>query len=165
MSNNAFETLKQLLTKAPILACKNLSKPFVLQTDVSDEGLGVALTQNIEVADRIIVYCLHWHPLKIHHRKRMSSRCNGCRKANLDGYKFTVLIDYRSLRWLRSLKNPTGQLAWSVLLLQHYEFDVKHGRGALNRIADGLSRNPTTDAEETPSDSLVIIWITDPTDS
>ncbi len=41
----AFELLKQLLCHAPVLAYPQLGKPFILQTDAADIGLGAVLTQ------------------------------------------------------------------------------------------------------------------------
>ena len=42
---NAFNTLKTKLTSTPVLVQPNLKQTFILQTDVSDEGLGAVLTQ------------------------------------------------------------------------------------------------------------------------
>ena len=41
----AFEKLKDLCTTTPILAYANYKKPFQLQTDASDLGLGAVLYQ------------------------------------------------------------------------------------------------------------------------
>ena len=43
---NAFQTLQQRLCSAPVLAYPNFDKPFVLQTDASDVGLGAVLEQH-----------------------------------------------------------------------------------------------------------------------
>ncbi|CAB0040714.1 unnamed protein product [Trichogramma brassicae] len=52
----AFNTLKEHLIKAPILACPNFSEMFILQTDASNDGLGAVLTQNIDGKERVIAY-------------------------------------------------------------------------------------------------------------
>jgi hypothetical protein len=44
----AFNTLKDSLSAAPVLACPDFGKPFVLQTDAADTGLGLALTQYVD---------------------------------------------------------------------------------------------------------------------
>ena len=41
----AFETLKKACLEAPVLAFANFDKPFLLETDVSKLGLGLALLQ------------------------------------------------------------------------------------------------------------------------
>ena len=50
----AFEELRRRLTSAPILACPDWTKEFVLQTDASKEGLGTVLTQSDGDTKRII---------------------------------------------------------------------------------------------------------------
>ena len=56
----AFDQLKDLCTKTPILAYANYKKPFQLQTDASDLRLGAVLYQNdSDGHQRVIAYASH----------------------------------------------------------------------------------------------------------
>jgi hypothetical protein len=42
----AFDTLKQALISAPVLALPNFSRPFIIETDACDDGMGAVLMQD-----------------------------------------------------------------------------------------------------------------------
>lgn len=67
----------------------------------------------------------------------------------LEGYKFTVITDHSSLRWLHNLKNPTGRLARWALELLEYDYEIVHRKGALHHVPDALSRMYESDTEIT----------------
>ena len=50
--------------------------------------------------------------------------------------------DHRSLNWLKSFKEPEGQLARWLQVLEQYDFEVLHRPGAKHLNADALSREP-----------------------
>ena len=53
----AFNTLKEVLCKSPILRNSDFTKTFFLQTDASDRGLGAVLSQlNDEGKDHLVAY-------------------------------------------------------------------------------------------------------------
>ena len=47
-----FTELKNRLTSAPILAFPDVSKPFILDTDASDSGIGAVLSSMMKMAAR-----------------------------------------------------------------------------------------------------------------
>ena len=53
----AFEELRQSLSSAPVLAFPDFSRPFILDTDASDVGIGAVLSQvDDEGRERVVVY-------------------------------------------------------------------------------------------------------------
>ena len=57
----------------------------------------------------------------------------------LYGRKFTVHTDHHALKWLMTIKDVTGHLAHWSLLIQQFDFNIKHRPGITNGNADGLS--------------------------
>lgn len=151
----AFRALKEQLISAPVLACPDFTRRFILQTDASSTGLGVVLTQRYEEGDRVIAYASR----TLHAAERNYSATEleclaviwGIRRMRnyLEGYAFTVVTDHQALKWMRKLESPTGRLGRWSLELQQYEFDIQYRRGVLNRVADALSRQPTNCAART----------------
>jgi len=53
----AFDTLKHYLTAPPVLAFPDFTKEFLLDTDASDQGIGVVLSQaQSDGQERVVVY-------------------------------------------------------------------------------------------------------------
>ena len=52
----AFATLKNRLSSAPILSFSDFSKPFLLDTDASQEGIGAVLSQISDGNEQVIAY-------------------------------------------------------------------------------------------------------------
>lgn len=56
--------------------------------------------------------------------------------------------EVKPLKWLMSIKSPTGRLARWALLLQPFNIQIEYKPGKTNVIADTLSRPPCQDAHE-----------------
>jgi hypothetical protein len=157
----AFNTLKDSLSAAPVLACPDFGKPFVLQTDAADTGLGVALTQYVDGGDYVIAYASRslTKPEQAYSTTEKECVVWGIEKMRpyLEGYRFSVLTDHQSLKWLQAIKNPAGRLAQWAIFLQQHDFDIRYRKGALNRVADTLSRQlAATEDETTPEDLFAL---------
>jgi len=136
------------LTNGPVLAQPDITLPFVLDTDASDLGLGVVLSQNIEGNERVIAYYSKGLSRAEKNycttRKEMLALVCGVKhfRHYLLGKPFIVRTDHSALQWLRSFKEPEGQVARWLEVLQAYEFSVVHRKGILHSNADALSRRP-----------------------
>ena len=113
----AFEAIKTVLTTAPVVARPDFAHPFTLQTDASSTGVGAVLTQTIEGVERVIAYASRSLSAADRNYSVTVKECLAVVWAikkfreYLEGFSFTVVTDHSSLRWLRSLKDPTGRLA------------------------------------------------------
>ena len=145
-ADQAFIELKKALTSAPVLACPDFKKPFTLHTDASSVGIGSVLTQDIEGVE---------HPVAFHSRLLSKTERNYSTterellavldsiyhfRAYLEGSKFSVVTDHMSLKWLKTLNNPSGRLARWAMQLSCFNFEVCHRQGKLNVVPDALSR-------------------------
>ncbi|KAL0188675.1 hypothetical protein M9458_015774, partial [Cirrhinus mrigala] len=145
---NAFDTLKQTLVCAPILAPPDPQLAFVLDTDASGDGIGAVLSQVWPNGEKVVAYyskvlskaekryCVT--------RRELLAAISAIRhfKYYLCGRHFTIRSDHASLQWLMTFKEPEGQVARWLEELQSYEFTVTHRAGERHGNADALSRRP-----------------------
>ena len=65
----------------------------------------------------------------------------------LVGKVFILRTDHASLRWIKNFKEPEGQLARWLEVLDTYNFTLEHRPGAKHGNADALSRGPCAQCE------------------
>ena len=63
-------------------------------------------------------------------------------RSYLYGRKFLARTDHNSLKWLKSFREPIGQVARWLEILSEFEFTVEHRPGQKHINADALSRVP-----------------------
>ena len=150
----AFETLKEKLSSPPILAYADFSKPFVLHTDASGEGLGAVLYQVQDGREKVIAYasrglrqgekhypahkleflCLKWAVTEKFKDYLYNNQFDVCTDNNPLTYVLTsAKLDATGHRWLAALSS--------------LNFKLIYRSGKSNGDADGLSRRPQ--AQET----------------
>jgi hypothetical protein len=139
---DAFHSLRQHLTTAPVLAQPNNGKPFDVYCDASGTGLGCVLMQDNRViahASRALRpheqnYHTHdlelaavVHALKMWRHYVMGTHCNIFTDHKSLKYIFTqVDLNMRHRRWLELIKD--------------YDLEVHYHPGKANVVADALSR-------------------------
>lgn len=146
----AFDNVKALLCSAPVLAAPQFNRPFELQVDASQVGAGAMLLQNDEHGDV--------RPVSFFSRKfnRHQANYSIIEKGALaliwalqhfevyvSSGPVVVYTDHNPLTFLRSLKCPNQRLVRWSLFFQGYNLDIRHIKGAVNVVADALSRAPS----------------------
>lgn len=156
----AFTQLKERLCSEPVLRTPDFSLPFKIFTDASAVGTGAVLTQDFPDGEHVVAYTSR--SLKGRESKYSATEleCLGVLHAVeafrpfVEGYRFDLITDHSSLRWLLKLKNPSGRLARWAVQLQAYDMNIIHRSGAQMQGPDALSRNVVS-KEDPPAVSLI----------
>lgn len=138
----ALTQIKTMLMSQPLLSNPDFTKPFIIQTDASDTGIGGVLVQGSGDDEHVVAY--YSHKLNAAQRKYQTTEREclavivGIEKfrAYVEGVHFTVVTDHASLLWLQNLKDPGGRLGRWALRLQPYDFNLTHRPGRLMVVAE-----------------------------
>nr|GEV51156.1 reverse transcriptase domain-containing protein [Tanacetum cinerariifolium] len=143
---DAFQTLKRMLTEAPILIVPDWDIPFELMCDASDFPIGAVLGQRrdkhfwpIHYASKTMTEAESKYTTT---EKEMLAVVYAFEKfrSYLILNKSIVYTDHSALKYLFSKKDSKARLLYWVLLLQEFTFKVVDTKGAENLAADHLSR-------------------------
>ena len=153
----AMNTLKQALVSADILALPRDGYTYHLDVDASDHSIGCVLSQEQPLEQgnsgtprtKVIGYAS---------KKLTPAQRNYCvtRRELLGlvyylayyrhlllGNKVVVRTDHAALVWLRNVKEPTGQLArWLQIIDEFEDLEIQYRAGTANGNADAMSRRP-----------------------
>ncbi|KXZ75760.1 Retrovirus-related Pol polyprotein from transposon 297-like Protein [Tribolium castaneum] len=66
----------------------------------------------------------------------------------IHGRHVKIVTDHSAIRWLKSIKDPTGKLARWAIKLSEFQYTVVHRSGSKHKDADCLSRNPVAEGNE-----------------
>jgi len=154
VEQKAFDTLKQKLTEAPILAHPDFSGQyeFSLETDASEIGAGAVFTQAFPDGTKVIGY--YSYTFKNNERNWSTTEREtyaallGVRAFRhlISGFHFTLVTDHQALSYIKSMKDPHGRIARWIMEMQMYDYEVDHTPGKLHVVSDALSRAPIVQA-------------------
>nr|GFD15782.1 reverse transcriptase domain-containing protein [Tanacetum cinerariifolium] len=134
----AFRTLKEKLTEAPILIAPNWDQPFELMCDASDFAAGAVLGQRVEK---------HFRPIHYANKTMTQAEMNYTTtekeilavvyafekiRSYLIMNKSIVYTDHSALKYFFAKKDTKTRLLRWILLLQEFNFKVIDTKGAEN---------------------------------
>src|SRR5690606_27783102 len=126
----SFDKMKSFLTSGPLLRQIDDQLPCIINTDASSCALGAVLMQGEEGDERPIEYAS---------RLLTKPECNYSAtdrealaviwaldkfRPYVEGSKIKLYTDHQPLKWLMTLKSPTGRLARWSLKLQHFDIEI-----------------------------------------
>ena len=148
----AFDSLKQALTSADVLAFADFTQPFIVETDASHDGLGAILSQKQpDGTTRVIAYASRrLRPTERNEANYSSFKLEMLAlkwavtekfRGYLLGAQFVVYTDNNPVAHFKSSKLGALEQRWAAQLAQ-FDFEVHYRPGRINR-ADALSRLPS----------------------
>lgn len=149
--DSAFRTLRNALAEPPVLAYADYSKPFILETDACNEGLGAILSQKDDDGkQRVVAYASRtvrqaevkakYSAMKLELlalKWAVTEKFRGY----LLGNSFVAYTDNNPLAHLETAKLGAVEQRW-IAELAAFDFKVLYKPGRNNQNADALSRYP-----------------------
>jgi len=131
------------------MAIPRLGEPLLLTTDASNISISFNLSQMIDGRERVIEYEARGlrkaelnYSTSEKSEKELLAVVAGVEHDHdyLNGQKFIIRTDHMSLKYLSTMRHPTGRLARWNLILGRYNFEIQHKKNRENVVADALSR-------------------------
>lgn len=144
---SAFEEIQSRMIQAPTLVPPNAARPFVIETDASDFGVGAVLLQEGDDGEL--------HPLAFESKKLSSAERNYPAQERellgilhalrswrcfIEGRSYKVYTDHHPLKYFRSQRKPTPRLTRWIAEMELYDPDIQYKPGKDNHVPDILSR-------------------------
>jgi len=137
----AFQTLRKLLTSAPVLAQPDITRPFNVYCDASGTGLGCVLMQN----QRVIAYASR--ALRRHeenyatHDLELAAVVHALKiwRHYLLGNPVHIYSDHKSLKYIFTQSDLNLRQRRWLELIKDYDLEIHYHPGKANVVADVLS--------------------------
>lgn len=145
----AFDAAKSLLCSAPVLAAPNFSRPFQLEVDASAAGAGAVLLQEGEgeVHHPVCYFSVKFKSHQLNYstiEKETLAMLLALQHFEVyvgsSSSPVLVYTDHNPLVFLAQMYNHNQRLMRWALLVQGFNIEIRHKKGADNVVADALSR-------------------------
>ena len=143
--DEAFNTLKERLTHAPLLQLPDFDKVFELECDASGLGLGAVLLQDHKpiayFSEKLSGAALNYST----YDKELYALVRTLQtwQHYLWPHEFIIHSDHKALKHIRTQTNLNRRHAKWVEFIESFPYIIKHKNGKENVIADALSRRYT----------------------
>ncbi|GJV68053.1 putative reverse transcriptase domain-containing protein [Tanacetum coccineum] len=154
---NAFQTLKDKLCNAPVLALPDRPEDFVVYCDAFGLGLGCVLMQR----SKVIAYV--YRQLKIHeknyttHDLELGAVVFALKiwRHYLYGTKSVIYTDHKSLQRIFIQKELNMRQRRWIELFSDYDYEIRYHPGKANVVADALSRKERVKPKRRGLDEMI----------
>jgi transposase InsO family protein len=151
----AFNSLKALISEAPMLSCPDFDRHFYVATDASAYGIGAILFQDKD-KETALKSCSETRKFIAFASRSLkgAERNYSATKRELlsviyalnrfeyfiSGRKFTVITDHQALVYLHTQKHTNAMMNGWLDILLDFDFQIEHIAGTTNVLPDALSR-------------------------
>ena len=149
------------MSTTPVLALPDFNKVFILETDASQNGIGVVIMQE----GRPIAYLSKTLPPRkvglSTYEKELWALIYAVDKWRnyLCGHHFIIKTDHQSLKFLLEQRVTTLlQQKW-LTKLSGFDYDITYKKGVENKVADALSRQAEQGSSMYAMSALQTCWV------
>ncbi|XP_053499602.1 uncharacterized protein LOC128619445 [Ictalurus furcatus] len=149
-AQSAFDKLKKAFTTAPIIKHPDPSRPFIVEVDASETGVGAILSQRFGEKPKLHLVAFFSRKLSPAERNYdVGNRELLAIKLALEEWRhwlegathqFVIFTDHKNLEYLRTAKRLTPRQARWALFFTRFHFTLSYRPGSKNTKADALSR-------------------------
>nr|XP_051192241.1 uncharacterized protein LOC127305750 [Lolium perenne]XP_051192242.1 uncharacterized protein LOC127305750 [Lolium perenne]XP_051192243.1 uncharacterized protein LOC127305750 [Lolium perenne] len=165
----AFDTLKKVMSQPPLLALPNFQEAFVLETDACATGLGAVLMQQNKPLAFFSKSLGSKNSAQSIYEKEAMAILEALKKWRhyFLGNRLIIKTDQQSLKYLSSQRLIEGIQHKLMLKLLEFDYSIEYKKGTENLVADALSRQfQATDREQCNAISVSVpTWTTEILDS
>ena len=172
----AFDEIRTIMCRAPVLRQPDFQKKFYLQTDASAYGVGAVLSQEGDtttpslakfkkpVTHPVAFFSATFTPTErnydIYERELlavMKALAHWRPYLGWTKFPFTIMTDHANLQYWKSPKNLNRRTARWHADLQEYDYEILYVPGKTNTPPDALSRPPGADKGEMDNQDITIL--------